>query len=381
MANPKLSKIKRGNIERDLLAGLSFREIQKKRLVSAGTISNVRHGRLAMDLEMAKLQRTAADANRAHKEDLKEIKRLQEELALFSSATDHMRHFRPVNIKPKQGGRGEATAMISLTDWHFEETVELAAVNGVNEFNLKIAHKRVRRLWTGIAGIVEMCRTKSRIDTMVLMLLGDLVNGWIHEEFLVTNSLTPPEATLRVFDELVVGLKFLLKETKVKELIVPCICGNHGRITQRKLSKKSAVTTYDWLIYQLLARWFEAAGEKKIRFVLPQGDMTYIKIYDRVIRLTHGDNIRYQGGIGGIHIPLRKALDRWNTCTRADYNYIGHWHTDLSGEDYRVGGSLVGYNEFCIRIKAQFQLPSQAFELQHPRYGSTGKFPIVLDLK
>lgn len=378
MSTPKLSETMRKNIERDLRSGLSTKEIQKKRDVSHGTVSNVRNGRLAMDLEATKLRRTVADAERGKKDAWIEIVSLKKELALFTSVTDHMRHFRPVNIKTKQGGKGEATAMISLADWHFEETVDLAAVNGVNEYNLEIAHKRIQKLWTGISGIVDMCRSKSRIDTMVVMLLGDLVNGWIHEEFLATNSLTPPEATLRVFDELVAGLKYLLKKTKVKEMIVPCICGNHGRITKRKMSKKSAETTYDWLIYQLLARWFEAAGEKRIRFVLPRGDMTYINIYDKVIRLTHGDNIRYQGGIGGIHIPLRKALDRWNTCTRADYNYLAHWHSDLTGEDYRVTGSAIGYNEFCIRIKAQFQLPSQAFELQHPRYGSTGRFPIIL---
>jgi len=378
MANPKLSNTKKVDIERAIANGWTNRTIAEKIKVSMGTVSNVRHGLLAGELELKKLRLQAKESGRRHSDAMGEIVRLNKELALFTNVTDHMRHFRPVNIKPKQGGKGEATAMVSVTDWHLEETVDLAAVNGVNEFNLKIAQRRIKQLWQSIAGLIDMCRSKSRIDELVIMLLGDLVNGWIHEEFLVSNSLTPPEATLRVFDELVSGLSFLLKETGVKNIIVPCVCGNHGRITKRKMSKKSAETTYDWLIYQLLARWFETQGEKRIRFVLPRGDMTYIKVYDKVIRLTHGDNIRYQGGIGGVHIPLRKALDRWNTCTRADYNYLGHWHTNLSGEDYRMSGSIIGYNEFCIRIKAQFQLPSQAFELQHPRYGATGAFPLIV---
>jgi len=378
MPTPKLDTKTQQKIEQDLAAGKTAKSIMKSYGVSAGTVSNVKNGILATDLELKRLQQRASDSGRRYKNALLEIDRLNKELQQFVTVTDHMRYFRPAIIKPKQGGKGEATAMVSITDWHFEETVDLAAVNGVNEFNLKIAQKRIERLWQSVAGIVDMCRTKDRIDTIVVMLLGDLVNGWIHEEFLVTNSLTPPEAVLQVFDALIPGLNFLLKETKAKELIVPCVCGNHGRITKRKMSKKSAETTYDWLIYQLLARWFEAQGEKRIRFILPRGDITYIKIYDKVIRLTHGDNIRYQGGIGGVHIPLRKALDRWNTCMRADYNYLGHWHTNLSGEDYRMSGSLIGYNEFCIRIKAQYQPASQAFELQHPRYGATGAFPLIL---
>jgi hypothetical protein len=42
-------------------------------------------------------------------------------------------------------------------------------------------------------------------------------------------------------------------------------------------------------------------------------------------------------------------------------------------------GSLIGFNEYAIKIKARFQKPSQAFEIIHPRYGATARFPIVLE--
>ncbi|KKN77869.1 hypothetical protein LCGC14_0356060 [marine sediment metagenome] len=379
MATPKLSKRKEAEIMADLECGMSHAVIAKKRKVATGTVSNIKRGLITKDVELLRANVRAGEATRNYKDAIKEIDRLNRELGIFTLTTDYARHFKPVKIRPKSRKKGQAVAMLSITDWHLEEEVTPESVNGLNKFNLEIAHERAVRLWQSTCSVIEMCRKNSEIDTLVAMILGDMINGWIHEEYLVTNLLTPPEAFLRVFDELVIGLTFLTKESGCSQIIVPCAVGNHGRITKKKYVSKAVGTSWDWLLYNMLARWFEAKGETKIQFTLPHGDETYIDVYGKVIRVAHGDNIRYQGGIGGVHIPLRKAIDRWNTGIQADYNYFGHWHSDLTGEDYRLGGSLVGWNPFGIRIKAQYRPPSQAFELQHPQYGATARFPLILD--
>lgn len=379
MANPRLSDKKRSLVEEGLRTGKTAKQIAKDAGVSVGTVHNVREKQLAADLSAHRNRIKATVAGKKYKDALKDIDRLNKELDRFRVASSWTKGYKPYQITRPHGKMGEAVAMLSVTDWHYEEQVLPASVNGLNEFNLDIAHDRCTRLWNSAVGVVEMCRTKSKIDTMVVMLLGDFINGWIHEEFLVTNLLTPPESFMRVFDELVNGLQFLLKETKVKKLIVPCAIGNHGRITKRKYVSKSAATNWDYLLYHMLAKWFKARGETRIKFILPEGDETYIEIWGKPVRISHGDNISYQGGVGGVHIPLRKAIDAWNKGIRAKFNYFGHWHQDLTGPDYRIGGSLIGWNPFCIRIKAQYNPPSQAFELQHPKYGSTGRFPLILD--
>jgi hypothetical protein len=379
MANPRLSDRLRKSIETELDRGRTNAAIAKKLGCSTGTVSNVRRGVTGSEVELRRLRRRTSDAERRHEDALREIERLQLELDTYNTMADYLKNFRPVKITPKRGGKGEATAIICCNDWHYEEEVDRAAVNDVNEYNPSIARKRTDRFWATAASLVDMCRSRSRIDTIVVNILGDLINGYIHEEFLATNALTPTEALLAVFDQLISGLVFLQKETRAKEIIVPCVCGNHGRWTKKRWSKKSPAMSFEGLLYTLIAKWLRAMRIKNIRLVLPQGDLTYITIYDRVIRITHGDNIRYCGGIGGIHIPLRKAIDAWNTQVRADYNYIGHWHTDITGEDYRLSGSMIGFNEYGIKIKARFQRPSQAFELQHPRYGATARFPIYVE--
>jgi hypothetical protein len=312
------------------------------------------------------------------KRNMAEIEALRKELSFFTAMTDFTRHYQPVKICPKGAKRGSATAVLNASDWHFEEEVKASAVNGVNEFNLDIAKMRAVEFFRSGAGLIDMCRSRSNISTVVLNLLGDFITGWIHEELQATNQLTPPAAVLAVFESLSSGIDFLLKEVKPKELIIPCAAGNHGRFTKRRYTKLNVETNYDWLIYQLLARWFDAKNEKRIRFLFPQGDLIYYTVYDKVIRAMHGDSVQYGGGIGGVHIPLRKHLDRQNTTIRADWNYLGHFHQDIRGEDYRINGSLIGYNEYAVRKGLRFAPPSQSFELIHPKYGSTAPFPIIL---
>lgn len=379
MANPKMTQATKDAIKRELDTGKSHQTIAKKLGVAVGSVSNVRNGLINSEVELNRARREVTEANQKTKYALQEIERFEDELNFILETKSHIDSYQPVNIQPKHGGKGEATAIICANDWHYEEKVNKEAVNGVNEFNLNIAKQRTNRFWTSAVSLVDMCRSRSKIDSIVVNLLGDFITGVIHEELLATNQLTPAEATLAVFEQLVSGLDFLKKETKAKEIIVVCVCGNHGRFTKKRWSKKGPGMSFEWILYNLMAKWFAARNDKVVRFVLPQGDMTYIKIYDRVIRVTHGDNINYQGGILGIGIPLRKALDAWDSQIRADYTYLGHWHTDLGDSGYRISGSLIGYNEWSIRIKARFQKPSQAFELQHPRYGATARFPIILE--
>jgi len=378
MPTPKLQEAIKDKIGIEIRKGGTTDAIAKKLGVSNGTVSNVRRGLFNIEAEVERLKIKERRASRGYQDALKEISQLRAELDIFAPMAKIAKHYRPLVIKPKHGGRGEATAIINTNDWHFEERVDKAAVNGVNEYNLRIAKKRLRNFWASAASLVDMCRSRSKIDTIIVNILGDLINGWIHEPFMATNTLTPTEAILAVFSQLISGLEFLQKETKAKEIIVPCICGNHGRWTKMKWSKLGPGTSFEGLLYSMVARWHEAKKNKVIRLILPQGDMTYYRVYGRTIRVTHGDNLRYSGGIGGVHIPLRKAIDGWNTQIPASYTYIGHYHQDLTGEDYRMSGSVIGYSEYCIKIKARYNPPSQAFELQHPKYGATARFPIIL---
>lgn len=377
MASTKHTAEKKKQILKLLNEGYTGNSIARIIHVSEHMVTEVRREHdLDKDYKIKEVISEKRELNRKYDNALKEINNLKKELSLFTTAEEYIHYFSPLRINPHGGKKGQATAIINACDWHCEEEVNKEAVNGVNEYNKEIADRRIKQFWSSAASLVDMCRSRSIIDTIILNLLGDLITGWIHDPLMATNNATPPEATLRVIDYLISGIEFLLKEVKPKQLIIPCVCGNHSRITAKKFTKIPHKLTFEWLVYNIIARYFTAKKYKNVRVVLPQGDITYYDVYGFTVRITHGDNIRYQGGIGGVHVPLRKAIDGWNTQKRADINYIAHWHNDIKGEDYRVGGSLIGYNEYSIKLKCRYQDPSQPFELIHPRYGQTAQFPI-----
>jgi hypothetical protein len=98
------------------------------------------------------------------------------------------------------------------------------------------------------------------------------------------------------------------------------------------------------------------------------------------VRCCHGHAIRYQGGIGGIHVPLKKAIAAWDATERADLTVIGHWHQFSAGRNYVSNGSVIGHSAYAVRIKAEYEPPCQAaVVIDHERSEVTKAFRIFCD--
>lgn len=273
---------------------------------------------------------------------------------------------------------GESTAFALCSDWHYEERVRPESVNGMNEFDLTIARARVKKLFQSILRLVEIERNGTVIDNLVLALMGDLITGYIHEELQETNQLSPVQAIVEVRDVVLAGIDLLRKEGKFKRIIVPCCYGNHGRTTRKPRHATGAANSYEWLLYQVLQRDAELMGWKNVEFNIAQSYHTYLELYGKRIRLHHGDGLRYEGGIGGLTIPLEKSIAAWNKGIVADLDVFGHWHTQQQNPKWCSNGSLIGFNAFSIAIKAAFEHPQQTFFLFDSKRGRTGTWPIFL---
>ena len=332
------------------------------------------------DLQVNRIKEELKNYKKKYVQSLKIIEDLQEQLSISDTLKNIAGVILPPTFEVLPKEPGKAVAITLAGDWHFDEVIDPNSINGVNQFNLEIGECRAHKYFQYVLRLLNMCRTESKIDTLVIGALGDFISGWIHDEFKSTNSLTPPEAIVKLFEVWSGGLEFLLEKGNIKEIIFVGCCGNHTRITDRMQAKQSHKKSYEWILYNFLAKWFSQEKYKnKIRFKLPTGYFNYLPILNKVIRFHHGDNIKYQGGVGGVHIPLRKAIAQWNKAKKADLDVMGHWHTRETSRDYVINGSLIGYNEYAEKIKADFEPPQQSFFLIHPRFGKTAEFPIVLE--
>jgi hypothetical protein len=354
------------------------REIAAACGVAVGTVANVKAQQgVTGDLKAARATEQSRIAQGQYREALARIGELQQELAAVHSLSGVLDQINPMTVSLKKGRtRHAAVPFLLASDWHADEVVDKAAMNALNEFGLAIARERVKTLFEATADILQIYAGNSEITTMVIAALGDFLSSWIHDELVETNSLTPPEALLAVLDMWTGGIDYLLASNTIQNILIVGAVGNHGRITRKPQAKNRAAKNYEWILYSLLARHYAAKGDARVKVQMPQGYFNYIEVLGRTIRCHHGDAIRYQGGVGGIYIPLKKAISQWNKAKHADLDLMGHWHQAEFSRDVVINGSLIGYNEYSEIIKAEPEPPQQCMFLLHNRYGHTGFYPL-----
>lgn len=282
-------------------------------------------------------------------------------------------------IEPKLSkGESEATAVALLSDWHYEETIKPASVNYLNEFNERIAIHRIESTFQTIVKYIKLHQKETHIQTLILALLGDFISAGIHDELKEGNSDLPIQAIWKVQNHLASGIKHILDNTDVS-LVIPCSPGNHSRITEKQRVSTEHGNSLEWLMYMNLQQYF--AGNKRVEFVINEGYHTFVDVYNYSLRFHHGHSMRFMGGVGGIYIPVNKAINQWNKAKKADLDCFGHFHQMKDGGTFISNGSLIGWNAYAVKIKADFEKPKQAFFLVDKKRFVICVRPIVLNGK
>jgi hypothetical protein len=274
----------------------------------------------------------------------------------------------------------EAVAISTISDIHFEERVDKKVVYGINEYNPDIAAKRINNYFIGLIKLIRKEREKVPINTLVLGLLGDMITGYIHEELMESNWLSPTEAIMGCRDCLVSGIKQLAEDSEVSRIIIPCCKGNHGRTSVKKKFSTGYKNSYEWMMYHDMSGIFKSWGAfDLLEWVIPPSELTYVEVFDKALRFGHGDHFKYVGGVGGIAIPLMKWLYRTNQVRHADMTFLGHWHQSLKPNyNCYLNGSVIGYNAYGASFGFYPETPMQLFTLLDKKRGFTVNTPILL---
>lgn len=325
------------------------------------------------DKRLRRLTDDKSETDRKYRNLLRENNRLEREL---DAAFEIKAHRGIHKIKAREGrGDSEAMAVAIASDWHIEEEVKAGSVNYRNKFNLDIAKKRVDKFFERIVRMIRKEQQDVKIHELMLALLGDFVTGRLHEENLEVCLLRPMDAIMLAQDWIESGILFLLEHTDLK-IVIPCTVGNHSRITRRVHHGTERGNSMEWFMYNNLAQRF--ADEPRIKFILGEGYLLYMNVYNQVIRLHHGHNVRYWGGVGGLTIPMNKAIGQWDLERQANLTLCGHFHQYIPMRRFVVNASLIGYSPFAIAIKGEYEPPSQSFFLIDKKRGKTVSIPLYL---
>lgn len=266
------------------------------------------------------------------------------------------------------------------SDWHWAEVIDPAQINGVNAYNLEIAHKRARALVERTIQLLRNYMVSPNYDGVAICLGGDMLSGNIHEELVNTNAMPIMAAVVDLWGVLEWAIKTMADE--FGKVAIFCVTGNHGRSTHKVPSKDRAFTSFDWLVYAHLQHAFK--DDKRVSIIAPNGSDILFAVFDHKFILTHGDQFRGGDGMIGHIGPVtrgQKKKQSRNAEIGQEFDTMihGHFHTYSPGDRVIGNGSLCGYNEYAASGNFAYEAPRQALWVVHPEHGITYHIPVYVD--
>lgn len=287
----------------------------------------------------------------------------------------------PEWLTPKGPSRGHrAIASLFYSDVHWGERVEPGQIDNINCYNVAIAEQRTRRAFEGALVQLRDYIKGVEYDGVQVWLGGDLVSGNIRD-LRETNEGTVFEQVLGVSEAVAAGVTLLAKEMPAVHLVG--VVGNHTRTTLKPISKNRVTDSFDWLVYQILARQLQ--NQKGVTFQIGEAADARAMLFSTRYFLTHGDAFRGGTGISAELAPLLLGVHR-TTKREADAGHpfdvmlCAHFHRHLflSALGLIVNGSVIGYNEHAYQSKYSPQPPQCGMWLTTPERGITISAPVFV---
>ncbi len=295
-----------------------------------------------------------------------------------------MKQIKPLKDVPLPRGRGEhkqrrGCPVMLCSDWHVEEPVEAAKVNGLNHYDLAVAEKCIEQM----AEAWEWMLTDPRYDCRegILWLGGDLFSGFIHEELVEKNFLSPTRASAWLLPRLEKMIRTILKNSpRLERLMIPCNDGNHGRLTHKIRVSSRTENSLEWFLYFNLAA--RLADEPRAQFQIAEGEYNFLTVFEQRLCFFHGDSVKYQGGVGGILVPLKRGLNELRKYQpegkQIDVFNLGHFHQLTNDPNVTINGSMIGINPYAMRNKFTPERRQQAWYMIDSTRGKCLTAPIWL---
>ena len=305
------------------------------------------------------------------------IDELEEALALRKNSNPEI--FDIIPVSNEEGGKSKSVAVAMFSDWHVDEVVDKESVLGLNEYNPEIADKRIKNLFVNLDKLVSHAQRSYHINEMIICLMGDMASGYIHDELMQTNSMSPLEGIRFAKSHLLSGFKYLQENTKVDKIKVVCVIGNHTRTTKKNQYSNASRVNNEYEMYVDMMEFCKLMELDKFEFVIPKSEMAVITIFGHRILVNHGTSVMYQGGVGGLVVPLMRWFSRIAKVFNVEMAWFGHFHQSIFTKNVIVNPSLIGYSAFAMGKGFEKEEPTQTMLIWNEKRGITQYTPIFLD--
>lgn len=270
------------------------------------------------------------------------------------------------------GRKGSAHRPILFTsDFQYGEVVDLAEMDGMNEFNRYIFEQRYALM---IDKTIRWCDAIADgwgamfPKGIIYLRGGDAISGEIHEELRETNDLSAAPACRELVRIERAGIRRLRE--KFGHVHVISIPGNHGRSKVKPVHK--GYTEHNW--ESVLSWWLadSLADDKGVTFEFPKSGFARFEAEGWRFLMLHGDRMGAGGGTGFIGAPapitkghLKQRVLAAELDDPVDFVLTGHLHTSMKLPRGFANGCMPGYNEFARNLGLQPDAAKQWLLLAH----------------
>mgnify|MGYP003423085751 CR=1 FL=1 len=268
-------------------------------------------------------------------------------------------------------------AVALFSDVHIESKVNSDSVLGLNEYDLDIAKKRIENYFKGLSACIE----KDEVETLYFCIIGDIIDGWLREEAMQENQMSPIQAVLYAQSLICSGLAYLRNSHPKTKVLVVCTVGNHSR-SSKKMQSNSFKLSYEWMLFKNIEQFAQAAN-LNMNFIIPESEIALVQAPDgKRFIITHGHQIKSSGNatVCGIYPSLQRLAMKWDRTFHQDKMYIGHFHSCINIPTAMVNGSIIGYNAFAMSNGFPYERPCQAYDLYDHKLGNILSRKIYCDI-
>ncbi len=347
------------NKSRSFIRKVISKGIALKVLFKNNTIKEVKSSK-----ELLKEQ----DERRLIQQQIKELSRTELIIDSIKEAIVPIKFYNNILYKTIGGKKEEEEAVLVLSDIHVGKVTK--------SYSPEVFKERLKTVNNGMLRIIELLRNGYKIDTLNIILGGDIVDG---EGIFPSQAMSINQGALKQvfqtgvpeFSNMFINLLFYFKKIRIH-----CVRGNHGRVG------RFADETSNWDLALYEACKASTQNYKSIEWNISYNWENMFKIYDWKFLLVHGHQIKMALNIP--HYGVTNKGMRWQGSMGGfDYLVMGHFHSaqmcEWNNFEYFMNGTFSTDDEFSQEIIGMMGSAKQLFFGIHPRKGVTWRYKINLE--
>ena len=293
-----------------------------------------------------------------------------------------------IKYSAKKASRVESpcTVVMMVNDGHHGMCQDADEIEGFNQYDPQISYNRQMAYAEMLLNKVEMQRTAYKVPELVVLALGDLISGDIHEELRITNKWPSPVQAVEAGKLLAKQISKMAPHFE-RVRIEFVSEDNHARLTKKPQAKEAGLNSLNYVVGEIAKAYLR--GHSNVEFNIYPMFEKVVHVQNRQYLCSHGHGIVGWMGVPWYSIErrvgkestkrLHAVMQDANRMKQVGFHkYVfGHWHTPFDHPMYCCGGSVSGTDAFDHK-QGRFSLPSQTAWFVHPKRGEFDRTNFML---